>query len=109
MDAFMLPLTIIGSKYDQFLVSIWRRRATSFDTTFVCMSRADYLQDTIEPKERSTIYKTLRFVAHYHYASLQCLTLRQEPLVNRARALVSNMAFDTSAPQTFQVCAREYR
>jgi len=77
MDPFLLPLVIIGGKYDIF---------QDFDS-----------------EKRKVICKTLRFVAHTHGAHLQFFSTKQEALSNRARALVSHLLFSTAGGKSLQV------
>ncbi|XP_028676474.1 cytoplasmic dynein 2 light intermediate chain 1 [Erpetoichthys calabaricus] len=69
IDVFPVPLLIIGSKYDIF-------------------------QD-FESEKRKMICKTLRFVAHYHGASLAFSSTKTESLVSKTRVFLSHLAFGT--------------
>ncbi|ELU13557.1 hypothetical protein CAPTEDRAFT_165957 [Capitella teleta] len=77
MTPFLLPLVIIGAKYDIF---------QDFDS-----------------EKRKVICKTLRFVAHTHGAHLQFFTVKQEALINRTRGVISNFVFGTSASKSVQL------
>lgn len=76
MDPFLIPLVIVGTKYDIF---------QEFDS-----------------EKRKVICKTLRFVAHISGASLQFFSTKQEQLVARVRALMSHHLFGTTASKTLQ-------
>ncbi|XP_064600600.1 cytoplasmic dynein 2 light intermediate chain 1-like isoform X2 [Liolophura sinensis] len=76
MDPFLIPLVIVGGKYDMF--------------------------QEFESEKRKVICKALRFMAHTHGASLQCFSVKQEQLVTRSRALISHHLFGTSASKTLQ-------
>ncbi|KAK7105021.1 cytoplasmic dynein 2 light intermediate chain 1-like isoform X2 [Littorina saxatilis] len=76
MDPFLVPLVIVGSKYDLF---------QDFDS-----------------EKRKVICKTLRFVAHIHGATLQFFSTKQEQLVGRMRALVSHYLFGTTQSKSMQ-------
>ncbi|XP_033736080.1 cytoplasmic dynein 2 light intermediate chain 1-like isoform X1 [Pecten maximus] len=76
MDPFLIPLIIIGGKYDIF---------QDFDS-----------------EKRKVICKTLRFIAHIHGASLQFFSIKQEQQVNKMRALISHHLFETSLSKTLQ-------
>lgn len=77
MDPFLVPLVIVGSKYDLF---------QEFDS-----------------EKRKIICKTLRFLAFVHGASLQFFSIKQEPLVTKMRGIVSHHLFGTSAGKSLQV------
>ncbi|XP_076464431.1 cytoplasmic dynein 2 light intermediate chain 1-like isoform X2 [Babylonia areolata] len=76
MDPFLIPMVIVGSKYDLF---------QDFDS-----------------EKRKVICKTLRFVAHIHGATLQFFSNKQEQLVSRMRALISHHLFGTTPSKTMQ-------
>lgn len=76
IDPFLIPLVIVGSKYDLF-------------------------QD-LESEKRKVICKTLRFVAHTFGATLQFFSNKQEQLVNRMRSLISHHLFATSLNKSLQ-------
>ncbi|KAK7507064.1 hypothetical protein BaRGS_00001915 [Batillaria attramentaria] len=76
MEPFLVPLVIVGSKYDLF---------QDFDS-----------------EKRKVICKTLRFVAHIYGATLQFFSHKQEQLVSRMRALISHHLFGTTASKTMQ-------
>jgi len=77
MDPFLLPLVIVGSKYDIF-------------------------QD-FESEKRKVICKTLRFLALIYGASLQFFTIKQEQLVSKMRSIVSHHLFDTAIGKNLQL------
>ncbi|KAI8785086.1 cytoplasmic dynein 2 light intermediate chain 1 [Biomphalaria glabrata] len=77
MNPFLIPLAIVGSKYDIF---------QDFDSD-----------------KRKTICKTLRFLAHIHGASLQFFSTKQEQLVSRMKGVLSFYLFDTTVSKTIQV------
>ncbi|KAK3584581.1 hypothetical protein CHS0354_040283 [Potamilus streckersoni] len=77
IDPFLIPLVIIGSKYDVF---------QDFDS-----------------EKKKVICKTLRFIAHTHGASLQFFSLKMEQLVTKIRALISHYLFSTSSSSKLQV------
>ncbi|XP_049640224.1 cytoplasmic dynein 2 light intermediate chain 1 isoform X2 [Suncus etruscus] len=66
IDPFPIPLVIIGSKYDIF-------------------------QD-MDSEKRKVICKTLRFLAHYHGASLM-FTSKSEGLLLKTRSVINQLAF----------------
>ncbi|GAB5569575.1 cytoplasmic dynein 2 light intermediate chain 1 isoform X1 [Prionailurus iriomotensis] len=66
VDPFLIPLVIIGSKYDIF---------QDFDS-----------------EKRKVICKTLRFVAHYYGASLM-FTSKSEALLLKIRGVINQLAF----------------
>ncbi|KAL5009245.1 hypothetical protein ScPMuIL_014826 [Solemya velum] len=76
IEPFLIPLIIIGGKYDIF---------------------QDY-----DSEKRKTICKTLRFIAHTNGGTLQFFSTKQEQLVVRFRALVSHHLFGTAASKTLQ-------
>ncbi|RDD39755.1 Cytoplasmic dynein 2 light intermediate chain 1 [Trichoplax sp. H2] len=67
MEPLLVPLVIVGSKYDIY-------------------------QD-FDPEKRKIISKTLRFIAHTYGATLQFFSTKNESLVARARQLIGNLAF----------------
>ncbi|KAH9491426.1 Cytoplasmic dynein 2 light intermediate chain 1 [Bulinus truncatus] len=77
INPFLIPIVIVGSKYDIF---------QDFDS-----------------EKRKTICKTLRFLAHIHGSSLQFFSTKQEQLVSRMKSIFSFYLFDTSASKTIQV------
>ncbi|CAL1536933.1 unnamed protein product, partial [Lymnaea stagnalis] len=77
MNPFLLPLAIVGSKYDMF---------QDFDS-----------------EKRKIICKTLRFLAHVHGANLQFYSSKQDQLVKRMKGMLSYYLFDTNASKTVQV------
>lgn len=77
MDLFLLPLVIVGSKYDIF---------QDFDS-----------------EKRKVICKTLRFLALIHGASLQFFSVKQEQLVTKMRSIVSHHLFSTTTGKSLQV------
>lgn len=76
MTPFLMPLVIVGSKYDLF--------------------------QEFESEKRKVICKTLRFVAHIYGASLQFFSTKQEQLVSKMRALISHHLFATAASKSLQ-------
>lgn len=77
IDPFLIPLIIIGGKYDVF---------QDFDS-----------------EKRKVICKTLRFIAHTNGATLQFCGLKQEQLVMRMRGLISHHLFGTTMGKSLQV------
>ncbi|RUS72999.1 hypothetical protein EGW08_019247 [Elysia chlorotica] len=77
MEPFLVPLVIVGSKYDVF---------QDFDS-----------------EKRKIICKTLRFLAHVHGATLQFFSIKQEQMVSRMRGIFSHYLFGTNASKTLQV------
>ncbi|XP_033873632.3 cytoplasmic dynein 2 light intermediate chain 1 [Acipenser ruthenus] len=69
IDPFPVPLLIIGSKFDIF---------QDFDS-----------------EKRKVICKTLRFIAHYHGASLVFTSSKTESLMSKTRSLINHLAFGT--------------
>ncbi|XP_038049783.1 cytoplasmic dynein 2 light intermediate chain 1-like [Patiria miniata] len=67
IDPFLLPLVIVGMKYDVF---------QDFDS-----------------EKRKIIGRTLRFVAHHYGASLQFCSTKHEGLMNRTKAYVGHLVF----------------
>ncbi|NWT10963.1 DC2L1 protein, partial [Vireo altiloquus] len=76
IDPFPIPLVIIGSKYDIF---------QDFDS-----------------EKRKKISKTLRFVSHYHGASL-VFTSKSEALLQKARGLINHLAFGYDKSKSLSV------
>uniref|UniRef100_A0A0M3I491 Cytoplasmic dynein 2 light intermediate chain 1 n=1 Tax=Ascaris lumbricoides TaxID=6252 RepID=A0A0M3I491_ASCLU len=74
LKQFPIPLAVVGAKYDEF--------------------------QNFESEMRKNICKALRFMAHSNFASLQMFSNKMENLVIRTRALISHLAFDTSASKT---------
>lgn len=77
MDPFLIPLVLIGGKYDIF---------QDFDS-----------------EKRKVMCKTLRFVAHSQGAHLQFFSTKQDALMTRARALITHLLFGTSGSKNVQV------
>lgn len=69
IDAFPIPLAVIGGKYDIY-------------------------QD-FDPEKRKMISRTLRFIAHSNGAHLQFFSTKAEGLTNRTRGLVGSLLFHT--------------
>ncbi|KAI1894432.1 hypothetical protein AGOR_G00115740 [Albula goreensis] len=69
-----VPLLIIGSKYDIF---------QDFDS-----------------EKRKVICKTLRFLAHYHGASLIFSSSKSEGLMSKTRGFITHLAFGTERGKT---------
>ena len=67
VNPFLLPLVIVGGKYDEF-------------------------QD-LDPEKKKTVCRAVRFFAHYHGATLQFYSARDAGLVKKARDLLSHHAF----------------
>lgn len=76
IDPFLLPLVIIGTKYDIF-------------------------QD-FDPEKRKIICKTLRFVAHRHGAHLMFFSTKLESLLGKTRLVVNNFMFSTPLAKSAQ-------
>ncbi|XP_052106134.1 cytoplasmic dynein 2 light intermediate chain 1-like [Mytilus californianus] len=76
MNPFLVPLIIIGGKYDLF--------------------------QEFGSEERKVICKTLRFLAHTHGATLQFFSIKQETLVTKMKGLLSHNLFGTTANKTLQ-------
>lgn len=76
IDPFLIPLVIVGSKYDLF---------QDFDS-----------------EKRKIVCKCLRFIAHVNGASLQFFSVKLDTLVTRLRALLSSHLFGTQSSKTLQ-------
>ncbi|XP_050406960.2 cytoplasmic dynein 2 light intermediate chain 1 [Patella vulgata] len=76
LDPMLIPLVIIGTKFDVF-------------------------QD-MDSEKRKVITKTLRFVSHVYGASLQFFSIKQEQLISKTRGLISHHLFETTASKTLQ-------
>ncbi|GIX68262.1 cytoplasmic dynein 2 light intermediate chain 1 [Caerostris darwini] len=74
IEAFPVPLLIIGSKYDLF-------------------QSEDF-------QKRKLICKCLRYIAHTYGASLQFVSSKSETLITKARVSISAMVFGTSSSKT---------
>ncbi|XP_061693186.1 cytoplasmic dynein 2 light intermediate chain 1 [Syngnathoides biaculeatus] len=74
ISAFPVPLLIIGSKYDLF--------------------------QELPSDKRKVVCKTLRFVAHYHAASLVFSSIRSESLMSKTKSFFSQLAFNVDAGKT---------
>lgn len=70
---FPIPLSIVGTRYDEF---------QNFDS-----------------EQRRRICTTLRFLAHYYGAHLMFYSCYNEQLVRVGRSMFSHLAFGTSAPK----------
>uniref|UniRef100_A0A8C7XXT3 Cytoplasmic dynein 2 light intermediate chain 1 n=1 Tax=Oryzias sinensis TaxID=183150 RepID=A0A8C7XXT3_9TELE len=69
ISPFPVPLLIIGSKYDLF---------QDFDS-----------------EKKKVVSKTLRFIAHYHAASLIFTSIKSESLMSKIKSFFSHLAFVT--------------
>lgn len=76
MSPFLVPLVIIGGKYDLF--------------------------QEFGSEERKVICKTLRFLAHTHGASLQFFSIKHETLVSKMRGLLGHYLFSTNYNKSVQ-------
>jgi dynein light intermediate chain 2 len=76
MDPLLIPLVILGTKYDLF---------------------QDY-----DPEMRKVICRTLRFIAHRSGAHLLFFTTKQETLLGKMRSMVSHLIFATPLSKTCQ-------
>lgn len=76
IDPFLIPLFIVGSKYDLF--------------------------QELDSEKRKVICKTLRFVAHTNGASLHFFSTHVESLMTRAKLLMTNHLFSTTPSKTLQ-------
>ncbi|XP_077438030.1 cytoplasmic dynein 2 light intermediate chain 1 [Vanacampus margaritifer] len=74
ISPFPVPLLIIGSKYDLF--------------------------QELASDKRKVICKTLRFVAHYHAASLIFSSIKLESLVSKTKSFFSRLAFNVDVGKT---------
>ncbi|XP_064172701.1 cytoplasmic dynein 2 light intermediate chain 1 [Anguilla rostrata] len=74
ISPFPVPLLVIGSKFDVF---------QDFDS-----------------EKRKAICKTLRFLAHYHGASLIFSSSKSEGLMSKTRGFVNHLAFGTDRGKT---------
>ncbi|XP_061646064.1 cytoplasmic dynein 2 light intermediate chain 1 [Phyllopteryx taeniolatus] len=74
ISAFPVPLLIIGSKYDLF--------------------------QELPSDKRKVVCKTLRFVAHYHAASLIFSSIKSESLMSKTKSFFSHLAFNVDAGKT---------
>ncbi|CAI9740873.1 Hypothetical predicted protein [Octopus vulgaris] len=77
VEPFLIPLVIIGGKYDIFQNS--------------------------DPEHRKIICKTLRFLAHYHGATLQFFTIRDKSLGKRIEYLKNHHLFGNHYPKLHEV------
>ncbi|KAK0410982.1 hypothetical protein QR680_005417 [Steinernema hermaphroditum] len=75
MRVFPIPLALVGSKYDEF--------------------------QNLDTDSRRSMTRALRFVAHYHGASLHFYSNRMENLVSRGKAILGHFAFAKSFPKGF--------
>lgn len=76
IDPFPIPLYIIGGKYDLF--------------------------QELDSERRKVICKTLRFVAHSNGANLHFFSIKDEQLVTRVRAALTNHLFGTQPSKALQ-------
>ncbi|KAJ3610652.1 hypothetical protein NHX12_022744 [Muraenolepis orangiensis] len=67
LSPFPVPLLIIGSKYDLFM--------------------------EIESEKRKVVSKTLRFIAHYHAASLLFTSIKSETQMSKTKSFFNDLAF----------------
>ncbi|XP_041352795.1 cytoplasmic dynein 2 light intermediate chain 1-like isoform X2 [Gigantopelta aegis] len=77
IDPFLIPLVIVGSKFDIF-------------------------QD-FDPEKRKVICKTLRFYAHVHGASIQFFSTKIDQLVKKTQVAISHHLFGTNTSKTLHV------
>ncbi|XP_051936621.1 cytoplasmic dynein 2 light intermediate chain 1 isoform X1 [Hippocampus zosterae] len=74
ISPFPVPLLIIGSKYDLF--------------------------QELASDKRKVVCKTLRFVAHYHAASLIFSSIKSESLMSKTKSFFSHLAFNVDTGRT---------
>uniref|UniRef100_A0A8C7XXW3 Cytoplasmic dynein 2 light intermediate chain 1 n=1 Tax=Oryzias sinensis TaxID=183150 RepID=A0A8C7XXW3_9TELE len=74
ISPFPVPLLIIGSKYDLF---------QDFDS-----------------EKKKVVSKTLRFIAHYHAASLIFTSIKSESLMSKIKSFFSHLAFGLDRGKT---------
>ncbi|XP_077351113.1 cytoplasmic dynein 2 light intermediate chain 1 [Festucalex cinctus] len=74
LSPFPVPLLIVGSKYDRF--------------------------QELSSDKRKVICKTLRFVAHYHAASLIFSSIKLESLISKTKSFFSHLAFNVDVGKT---------
>ncbi|XP_046575700.1 cytoplasmic dynein 2 light intermediate chain 1-like isoform X1 [Haliotis rubra] len=77
IDPFLVPLVIVGSKYDVF---------QDFDS-----------------EKRKVICKTLRFVAHSQGATLQFFSIKMEGTIKRMQGIINHHLFRTNPSKNMQV------
>eukprot|EP00106_Octopus_bimaculoides_P018160 XP_014785602.1 PREDICTED: cytoplasmic dynein 2 light intermediate chain 1-like [Octopus bimaculoides] len=77
VEPFLIPLVIIGGKYDIFQNS--------------------------DPEHRKIICKTLRFLAHYHGATLQFFSIRDKSLGKQIEYLKNHHLFGNHYPKLHEV------
>lgn len=77
VEPFLVPLIIIGGKYDKF--------------------------QNFDPEQRKIICKTLRFLAHYYGATLQFFSTKDKSLGKRVDALKNYHLFGIPLPKLHQV------
>lgn len=80
MAPFLLPLVIIGGKFDIF-------------------------QQEFNSEERNMITKAVRFIAHSNGAMLQFFSSKAEGLGGRAKSVLSHLAFGTQLSKTTSIDA----
>ncbi|KAF3826821.1 hypothetical protein GH733_009346, partial [Mirounga leonina] len=83
VDPFLIPLVIIGSKYDIFQIFNFLNLFFLFKNIF---------HQDFDSEKRKVICKTLRFVAHYYGASLM-FTSKSEALLLKIRGVINQLAF----------------
>ncbi|KAL5257454.1 hypothetical protein ACHWQZ_G012407 [Mnemiopsis leidyi] len=74
LDIIPVPITIIGTKYDEF--------------------------QNFDPEKKKIISKTLRYVAHHHGAHLCYFSSKMEALVMKTRGLLGHLVFKTQLSKT---------
>ncbi|XP_063694769.1 cytoplasmic dynein 2 light intermediate chain 1-like isoform X2 [Bolinopsis microptera] len=74
LDIIPIPITIIGTKYDEF--------------------------QNFDPEKKKIISKTLRYVAHHHGAHLCYFSSKMEALVMKTRGLLGHLVFKTQLSKT---------
>ncbi|CAD6189939.1 unnamed protein product [Caenorhabditis auriculariae] len=72
-----IPLTIVGSKYDEF--------------------------QNFEPEKRRHVCQFLRFLAHYHGANLMMYSSKMEQFGRIVKNMMSHFAFGTVCPQGYMI------
>lgn len=77
LEPFLVPLIIIGGKYDKF--------------------------QNFDPEQKKIICKTLRFLAHYYGATLQFFSIKEKSLGKRVEALKNYHLFGIPLPKLHQV------
>ncbi|CAB3397143.1 unnamed protein product [Caenorhabditis bovis] len=73
----LIPITIVGSKYDEF--------------------------QNFESEKRRSVCQFLRFIAHYYGANLMMYSSRMEQFAKLVKNMTSHFAFGTVCPQGYMI------